>query len=72
MSTVVQGGTMATRTAEREAMTTDELRVLADQTAHELLGISAAEAFQLLSDGASKGRLSRALSAGSSVFSTRS
>jgi len=50
MSTVVQDG-MSTRTAERETMTAEELQALAERTARELLGMSAARAFRLLEQG---------------------
>lgn len=55
MSTVVQDG-MATRTVERETMTTEELQALAERTARELLGMSAARAFRLLDEGEFSGQ----------------
>ena len=55
MSTVVHDG-MVARTVERETMTIDELRLLAERTAQELLGMSAEEAFRRLDDGEFSGQ----------------
>jgi hypothetical protein len=51
MSNAVHGESPHDRVAERGVLSADELDVLAERTAQELLGVSAAEAFAMLDRG---------------------